>query len=87
MSRAAKVEQVAIGPMTYAHRMLRAGETFAATRRDARILKAIGRSADAPSDSVLDQLRLQYEKATGFSADKRWKEKRLRDEIAAAGNN
>ena len=32
--------------------MLRAGDPFMATRRDAKILKAIGRSIDAPSDST-----------------------------------
>jgi hypothetical protein len=83
MSKAMKVQQVAVTPMTYAHRMLTVGETFMATRRDARILKAIGRSVDAPSGSALDSLRLQYEKASGFSPDKRWGEKRLRQEIEA----
>lgn len=84
MAKAVKVQQVAVVPMTYAHRALTVGDTFTATRRDARILKAIGRSADAPSDP-LASLRARYESVSGFAADKRWGESRLRREIEEAG--
>lgn len=78
------VEQVATQPMTYAHRMLTVGDTFMATRRDAKILQALRRSKDAPSSpSELESLRMQYEKASSMSADKRWGERRLRQEIEA----
>lgn len=81
-----KVKQVALKELRYATRRLMPDDEFYASRRDARILQALGKCRDAenvdPPDG-LDNLRAEYESLSGNPADKRWKEKRLREEIAA----
>lgn len=82
---------IATKPMTYATRRLKAGDPFRANRRDARILRAIGKAADAPArvpqarqaeaaQSPLDTLRLQAG-AIGVAVDGRWGEARIQQEI------
>lgn len=39
-------------------------------------------TATVPEEQILRDLRAEYELVSGYKADKRWKEQRLRDEIA-----
>lgn len=72
----------AVKAMTYGTRRLVAGDVFDASARDARILTAIGKaSAHVVEIDPMDALRAEAE-ALGVKVDGRWKEAKLRDEIA-----
>lgn len=87
-----KVDLVASKPLRYGGRSLEAGDPFDASPRDARILKAIRKAADAPVEDVeakqaaeeLETLRASYTDATGDEPDGRWGAARLSEEIAKA---
>ena len=87
-----KVDLVASKPLRYGGRSLEVGDTFDASPRDARILKAIRKAADAPAEDIeakeaaeeLDHLRAAYTEATGEEPDGRWGAPRLNEEIAKA---
>lgn len=78
-------------PFRYAARALKVGDEFTASRRDARLLEAIGkarryvppkRKAD-PVGEDLDALRAEAEEL-GIDVDGRWGPSRLRAEIEQA---
>lgn len=86
-----KTKLIASRAMRYGTRALRAGDEFEASRRDARLLVAIGRASEAkepepvkpePEDDI-EALREEAQ-ALGVHVDGRWGAKRLRDEIAKA---
>lgn len=84
---------IATKDLRYGGRSLVAGDPFdAASERDARLLKAIRKAANAPEvdpdDAAkavqLDALRTEYTAATGETPDLRWGAARLEEGIAAA---
>ena len=94
-----KVDQIATKAMRYGGRALRPGAPFQASRRDARVLEAIGKSkppetldedveegsaAPANKPDDIDALRVRYRAASGEDADKRWGAGKLREKIEAA---
>lgn len=87
-----KVHLVAVKPLRYATRALRAGDAFSAIPKDARLLKLIGKAVDAPAGVAPDlkpaeapdpvkALRARYAELTGQEANKRWGARRLETEI------
>ncbi|MDR7040561.1 hypothetical protein J2X36_005344 [Methylobacterium sp. BE186] len=93
-----KVDQIATKAMRYGGRILKPGDTFQASRRDARVLQAIGKSGPPPQvdpapqadpeeetkAAEIEQLRAEYEATIGDAADGRWGAAKLREKIAAA---
>ncbi|MER2263509.1 hypothetical protein [Methylobacterium oxalidis] len=93
-----KVDQIATKAMRYGGRVLKPGDTFQASRRDARVLQAIGKAERAPQAdpappvdpeeetkaAEIEQLRAAYEAVTGDAPDGRWGAAKLREKIAAA---
>lgn len=77
---------IASKTMRYATRMLSAGDDFTASARDARLLIALKRAAPyvppAP-EPMIEQLREQAV-ALGIDVDKRWGDRRLKEEIEKA---
>ena len=67
----------------YAGRRLRAGDHFVASDRDGRVLLLLKRAEARGQDpeEALQALREQA-KAFGVEVDRRWREARLRSEIA-----
>lgn len=91
MRKVKMVDLVAVKPLTYATRRLRAGDTFSAAARHAEALKIVGKAADAPvapkvnavpAPDPLEALRARYGELSGQEANKRWGEARLQKEIA-----
>jgi hypothetical protein len=88
-----KVDLVATRGYRYGGRALQAGDRFQASSRDARLLKAIRKASDPAGESEeapaamddIDGLRIEYERLAGKAPDKRWAEKRLREEIEQHG--
>ncbi|WP_313444515.1 hypothetical protein [Brevundimonas sp.] len=79
---------IATKTMTYATRRLQAEDTFTASRRDARILVAIGKaryvSSDAIADDDLPALRDAYKSKLGKRPFNGWDADTLRAKIAEA---
>lgn len=87
------VDLIARKPLTYRTRRLLPGDLFHAGPRDARILKAIRKAADAPSAEVdtgeasplLDTpaLRAEYKRVLGKQPFAGWDDDTLRGKISA----
>jgi hypothetical protein len=75
-------ELIASRTQRYATRMLKAGDPFSASNRDARLLVALKRASPAPRERSMEELQAEAE-GPGIHVDKRWGRTRLLDEIAA----
>jgi hypothetical protein len=89
-----RIAMVALKPMAYATRRLKAGDEFEAKPAEATVLRHLGHARDAdrappprpapPAEIVdLDTLRARFEAASGRRADRRWGANRLATELAA----
>lgn len=78
-------KMIALKTFRYATRALVTGDDFDASRRDARILEAIGKARRyvPPAETELDRLRARAGEL-GIVVDNRWREARLTEEIEAA---
>ena len=77
----------AVKAMTYATRRLRAGDDFMASRRDARILAAIGRAEYAPDAEPVDPLadaRAEYQAKIGKRPFHGWDAATIKAKMAEA---
>lgn len=80
---------IALKPLTYGTRRLRAGDEFEATRNDCVIYPMVGLAAHKPEPdpaeairaAILTDLQAQYHALAHKPADKRWGIRRLRREI------
>ena len=85
-----KQKMKALKAMTYATRRLRAGDEFEASRRDARILAAIGRADYAPDPEPVAPLadaRAEYQAKIGKRPFHGWDIATIKAKIAEADDS